>query len=134
MREIISDHRYGDRRQQDERARGDREPGFGAERRLRLIEHVAPAGGRRTDADAEETERRLEEDAARDRERHRHGDRRRRVWQEMANEHAAVARTRRSRALDEAGSTERSEFRAHDARSLHPAGEADEHDQPGNRW
>ena len=108
------------------------EPRFGAERGLRLVEHVAPARLRRPDADAEEAERRLDQDSARDRQRQRHDDGLRRVRQQVPRGSRArgrrrpPARSRRSRAPRSAP-----ELRAHHARRFHPADQADQQTSSG---
>src|SRR6185503_4320577 len=72
-------------REKDERARKNPEPRLGRHRRLRLIQHVAPARRRRLHAHAEEAERTLEQDAASHRERRRHGSRGKHAWENVTN-------------------------------------------------
>ena len=61
VRERGADDVAAEHRQEDERAGKDPEPRLGAHRRLRLVQHVAPARRRRLHPDAEEAQRALEQ-------------------------------------------------------------------------
>ena len=74
-------------------------------------EHVAPARVRRLDADAEETQRRLQENPAGKGKRQRDSDGLSRIRQEVSGDQSCVAGPRRARALDEVARTERASDR-----------------------
>src|SRR5213593_2128263 len=72
---------------EQERGAGEREePPRAVEDRRRLRDHLAPARLRRVDADAEERERRLEQDVLRDDERRVDDDRRHEIRQQLAEQ------------------------------------------------
>ena len=83
---------------EDEGARKDREPRLGRHRRLRLIQHVAPARGGGLHADAEEAERRLEQNPAAHRQRRGDSDRRQRPGQQVRRDDRSERGPERARA------------------------------------
>src|SRR6185369_7654419 len=92
-------------------------------------EHAAPRRGRRADADAEEGQRRLEEDVRRDQQRRVDQDRREQVWQHLAEDDARRAGAQAAGRVDELTLAQRQCLTAHDAGDVAPVEEADDEDQ-----
>src|ERR1035441_1141846 len=74
--------------QQQGKAREGHLPPSGVEDRRRRGDHLAPAGGRRTDADAEERQRSLQQDVQRDKQRRVDDHRSHQVRQDLAEHYA----------------------------------------------
>ncbi len=94
----------------------------------RVGEHRAPARGRWLNADAEERERRLEEDVRGDDQRAVDDDRRHEVGEDLAEDDPPVRRPQRARRLDELLLAYRQDLAADDARDVGPADERDRED------
>src|SRR5689334_12084522 len=77
------------------------QPGGVVEVALRVGEHIAPAGGRRLDAQAEEVERRLDQDDLADAQARRDYENGQHVRQQVPEHHPEVARADRARGQDE---------------------------------
>ena len=104
----------------------DREPGRAGQIDLRVVEHVAPARGRRLDAVAEEADIGLEQDRVGDVQRGRDHDRRDGVRHQLAEHDPQVRRTERDRGDREIALAQRTDLRFHDAGDAHPGRRGDE--------
>ena len=93
-------------------------------------DHLAPARGRRPDPDAEERERRLEQDVGRDQQARVDDQRRHQVGQDLPEQDPRVRRAQRARRLDELLLAQRQHLPARDPRDV---GEASDHDDEDDR-
>src|SRR5205823_9582388 len=89
---------------------------------LPLADHLAPGGGRRVDADADERERGFRENRLRDSERHRDHDGGEGVREDVACEQTAEAGAEGARAVDELLLLDREHLRARLPRDADPPG------------
>jgi probable F420-dependent oxidoreductase len=120
--EIDGQHSHRDghtRRQPQPRHR------FQNRERLRLVEHIAPGRLWRADAQAEERQRRFEQNRLRDRERCRHRQRRQHRRHQMARDDLWLGGAERSRGEEEILLAQAERQSAHDAARGGPVEQAD---------
>src|SRR5690348_15342447 len=117
-------------RDEDHDAGEEDQPGRVVEVALGVREHVAPARGRRLDAESEKVERRLDEDDLADAQARRDDQHRQHVGQQMPEHHPEVARTDRARRQDEVALLHRQDLPTHQARDVAPS---DRRDDRGER-
>src|SRR5579864_8552244 len=125
----VAEQVRGEHGDEDRHAGDDHEVDRVEEVALRVAEHVAPAGSRRLDAQAEEVERRLDEDDLPDAQAGRDDHHRQHVGQQVLDHKPKVARSDRARGEDEIALLDRQDLAPHQPRDVSPADEGDDHRQ-----
>ena len=117
--------------QHEGRAREDHVPPGSLEVGRGVGDHLAPARGRRLDADPEERQGGLEEDVLGQDERRVDDDRGHEVGEDLAEDDAPVRRAERARGLDELLLAQRQHLPADDPRHVGERGQRDHEDDHG---
>ena len=107
-------------------------PPRGVEDRSGVGEHLPPAGRGRAHADAEERERRLEQDVGRDQQAGVDDQRRREVGEDLAEDDARVGCPQRAGGVDELPLAQREHLAAHDPHDVGPVEQRDDRDDRGD--
>src|SRR5690348_3872855 len=119
----------GEDRDEDHDAWEVDQPGGVIEVALGLGQHVAPAGGRRLDAQAEEVEGRLDQDDLADAQAGRDDQHGQHVGQKVPEHHPEVAPSDRARGQDEVALLHRKDLATHQARNAAPSDRRDDRGQ-----
>src|SRR5215216_5743152 len=116
----VADEVEGEHGEEQREAGEEHEPPGVGEQLAGLGDHRAPRRRAAGDADAEERERRLEQDVGRDQQRRVDDQRREEVGENLPRDDPRVRRAQRACGLDELLLTQGQDLTAHDARDVRP--------------